>query len=94
VGEVPADLGEVSGSAAAIFSIVASENTTPKPMASSGRLRSYTVIWCAGSAFFIKMPKNSPAGPPPMLTIFTGGPLARGASPRQPPPAPRSPSDR
>src|SRR2546430_1502640 len=61
----------VSGSASRKLSSVASENTTPKPKVSSGRLRSSTVISCAGSAFFMRIAKYNPAGPPPTETIFT-----------------------
>jgi len=47
----------VSWSASANWSRVASENTTPKPKVSSGRLRSTTVTSCAGSAFFMSRAK-------------------------------------
>ena len=40
-----------------MFSMVASENTTPQPNVSYGRLRSITVTWCAGFSFFISSPK-------------------------------------
>src|SRR5207248_2675631 len=60
-----------SGSASRKLSSVASENTTPKPKVSSGRLRSSTVISCAGSVFFMRIAKYNPAGPPPTETIFT-----------------------
>ncbi len=61
----------VAGSASSKLSSVASENTTPKPKVSSGRLRSRTTTSWAGSAFFIKIAKYRPAGPPPIETIFT-----------------------
>jgi hypothetical protein len=35
-----------------------------------GRLRSTTVMSCAGSAFFMSSAKWSPAGPAPTQTIF------------------------
>src|SRR2546427_5536574 len=61
----------LSGSASRKLSSVASEKTTPKPKVSSGRLRSRTVISWAGSAFFMRIAKYSPAAPPPTETIFT-----------------------
>ena len=64
----------LSGSACAKLPSVASENTTPQPKVSSGRLRSITVMSCRGSAFFMRMEKYSPAGPPPMQTIFMPAP--------------------
>src|SRR5690606_29586834 len=60
----------VSSSAPLRFSSVWSENTTPQPKVSSGRLRSYTVMSWVGSCFFIRIAKYRPAGPPPMQTIF------------------------
>src|SRR5205807_4232356 len=49
---------------------VSSENTTPQPNVASGALRSRIVTSCPGSAFFIRSPKYSPAGPPPTTTIL------------------------
>src|SRR2546426_9358976 len=48
-------------------SSVWSENTTPKPKVSSGRLRSQTVISQRGQAFFARSAKYRPPGPPPMM---------------------------
>ena len=60
----------VAGSHWRMFSMVASENTTPQPKVSYGLLRSTTVMSCAGSCIFINRPKYRPAGPPPIQTIF------------------------
>ena len=61
----------VSGSASLNPSIVLSENTTPQPNVSvRARLRSTTVMSAAGSAFFARIAKYSPAGPPPRHAIF------------------------
>jgi hypothetical protein len=49
---------------------VSSEKTTPQPNVSFGRLRSSTVTRADGSRRFMRMPKKSPAGPPPTLTMF------------------------
>ena len=45
----------VSGSASPTFSIVSSENTTPKPNVSSTRFRSYTVTRWLGSCRLSRM---------------------------------------
>src|SRR5947207_12447863 len=62
----------VSSSALLKPSIVLSEKTTPQPKVSSHRFRSMTVISHPGLAFFARMEKYSPAGPPPRQTIFIG----------------------
>ena len=49
--------------------MVASENTTPQPKVSYGRLRSTTVMSWPGSSFFISRANVRPAGPPPMQTM-------------------------
>src|SRR4051812_10549472 len=59
----------LASSAAAKVPSVASEKTTPKPKVSSGRLRSMTVTSWRASAFFIRIARYRPAGPPPTLTI-------------------------
>ena len=59
-----------SGSASRKAPSVSSENTTPQPNVASGALRSRIVTSCPGSAFFIRSPKYSPAGPPPTTTIL------------------------
>src|SRR6185436_8505751 len=61
----------VSGSAAARLPSVASENTTPNPNVSAGRLRSKITTSCSGALRLTRMPRYSPAGPPPMQAIFT-----------------------
>ena len=60
----------VTGSAARRLPSVWSENTTPQPKVSYGRLRSTTTMSCDGSCSFISSAKYRPAGPPPMHTIF------------------------
>ncbi|MCY1384875.1 hypothetical protein D9M69_731800 [compost metagenome] len=50
--------------------MVASENTTPQPKVSYGRLRSITVTSFSGFCSFMSRPKYRPAGPPPMQAIF------------------------
>ncbi len=60
----------VGSSALTRLPSVWSENTTPQPKVSYGRLRSITVISLAGSCFFISSAKYRPAGPPPIQTMF------------------------
>ena len=60
----------VAASQARMLSIVASENTTPQPKVSYGRLRSTTVMSWRGDSCFISSAKYRPAGPPPMQTMF------------------------
>ncbi len=71
----------LSGSLCQSLSRVSFENTTPQPKVSSGRLRSITRTSCVGSRSFIEIAQYSPAGPPPMQTIFIqhllAAPLAR-----------------
>jgi hypothetical protein len=67
----------LSGSAARMAAIIASEKTTPQPNVSSGRLRSSTAIRASGRASFMTIEKNRPAGPPPMQTMFTTPPQPR-----------------
>jgi hypothetical protein len=49
--------------------MVLSENTTPQPKVSSGRLRSNISTDAPGSAFLNRIAEYRPAGPPPMQTI-------------------------
>src|ERR687895_437714 len=72
-----------AGSACSMPPSVSSENTTPNPKVSAGALRSHTVISCWGPSCFIKMPKYSPPGPPPMQAICMSSPpeAAQGRSP-------------
>src|SRR5713101_4528680 len=60
----------VSKSASRSAPRVSSENTTPQPKVASGGLRSITVIWSDGFAFFASRAKYRPAGPPPTTTAF------------------------
>src|ERR1700722_7349825 len=58
-----------SGSAAWKLAMVWSENTTPQPKVSSGRLRSKTSMLASGMALRSRIAAYSPAGPPPTQTI-------------------------
>src|ERR1700735_4012239 len=49
--------------------MVLSENTTPQPKVSSGRLRSNISTDALGSAFLNRIAEYRPAGPPPMQKI-------------------------
>ncbi len=60
-----------AGSACAMPSSVSSENTTPKPNASSRALRSQTVISHSGESCWASAAKYNPPGPPPMTATRT-----------------------
>src|SRR5579872_5211510 len=66
----------VSGSASLNPSIVLSENTTPQPNVASARFRSMTVISHEGLAFFARIAKYNPAGPPPKHATLMPPPAA------------------
>src|SRR6266446_5968284 len=63
-------LAWLSGSASLNPSMVLSENTTPHPKVLSDWLRSITAMSQDGLAFFARIEKYSPAGPPPRQIIF------------------------
>ena len=61
------DLARRLRSAASRLPSVWSENTTPQPNVSSGRLRSSTRTSCRAPARFSSSARYRPAGPPPMI---------------------------
>src|SRR5947199_117716 len=61
---------------------VSLEKTTPQPNVSSGRFLSKTLISTRGNAFFMRIAKYRPAGPPPTLTIFMKSDASRRRSVR------------
>src|SRR5207244_13394605 len=52
---------------------VSSEKTTPNPKVSAAAFRSHTSISCFGFSSLTSVARYRPAGPPPMIAIFSAG---------------------